>query len=72
MNKFAMDHLYSYELHESLYLESEETVFVLHTERSEPVGTLDMLISGQPFCNIPETKHRLYAKVQAVFFSSNA
>ena len=68
MKKFTMTSLYSYnELHESLYLESEETLFVMHTERSECVGTPGMVISGQPFCNIPETKHRLYAKVQAVF-----
>ena len=49
MNKFTMTSLYSYnenELHESLYLESEETLFVLHTERSECAGTPDMSISG--------------------------
>ena len=47
MNKFTMTSLYSYnELHESLYLESEETLFVLHTERCGFVGTPGMSISG--------------------------
>ena len=47
MKKFTMTSLYSYnELHESLYLESEETLFMLHTERSEPAGTPGMDISG--------------------------
>lgn len=55
MNKFAMNNLYSHnELHESLCLESAETLFdvrlnaesVLHTERSERVGTSDTGISG--------------------------
>ena len=46
MNKFTMFDLYSYELHESLRLESEETLFVLHTDRSEPAGAPGMSISG--------------------------
>lgn len=47
MKKFTMTSLYSYnELHESLYLESEETLFVLHTDSSECVGTPGMVISG--------------------------
>ena len=66
MTQFAMNILYSYnELHESLYL--EETLFVLHTDRSECVGTAGMCISGQLSCMIPETKHRLYANIQTVF-----
>ena len=47
MKKFTMTNLYSYnELHESLYLESEETLFVLHTDRGGCVGTAGMGISG--------------------------
>ena len=45
MTQFAMNILYSYnELHESLYL--EETLIVLHTDRSECVGTTGIGISG--------------------------
>ena len=47
MTRFTMNNLYSYnELHESLCLESEETLFVLHTDRSEPAGAPGMSISG--------------------------
>ena len=47
MKKFTMNDLYSYnELHESLYLESEETLFVVHTERSECAGSPVAGISG--------------------------
>ena len=46
MTQFTMNNLYSYnELLESLYLE-EETLFVLHTDRSERAGTIGMCISG--------------------------
>ena len=47
MKKFTMTNLYSYnELHESLYLESEETLIVLHTDHSGCVGTTGIGISG--------------------------
>ena len=47
MTKFTMNHLYSYsELYLSLYLESEETLFVLHTERSGCVGSPVTVIPG--------------------------
>ena len=47
MNKFTMIDLYSYnELHLSLYLESEETLFVVHTDSSECVGAPVTGISG--------------------------
>ncbi|SEK40363.1 hypothetical protein SAMN05216469_102219 [Ruminococcus albus] len=47
MKKFTMTNLYSYnELYLSLYLESEETLFVVHTERSECAGTPVTSISG--------------------------
>ena len=47
MTRFAMNNLYRYnELHESLYLESEETLIVLHTDHSGCVETAGMRISG--------------------------
>lgn len=45
MTRFAMTNLYSYnKLHESLYL--DETLIVLHTDRSECVGSTGIGISG--------------------------
>ena len=47
MRSFTMFNLYSlHEYYLSLYLESEETLFVLHTDRSECVGTAGIGISG--------------------------
>ena len=45
MTRFTMTNLYSYnELHESLYL--DETLIVLHTDKSGRVGSTGIGISG--------------------------
>ena len=47
MTQFTMFNLYSlYEYDLSLYLASEETLFVLHTDHSGCVGTAGIGISG--------------------------
>ena len=43
MNMFAMSHLYE-ELSLSLYLESEETLLMLHTDNSGEIGKTDTFI----------------------------
>ena len=67
MTRFAMNNLYSHSEYYLLSLYLEETLIVLPTDRSECVGMTGIGISGQPYCMIPETKHRLYAHIQAVF-----
>ena len=46
MTRFAMNSLYSHSEYYLLSLYPEETLFVLHTDRSECVGTAGMCISG--------------------------
>ena len=46
MTRFAMNNLYSLSEYYLLSLYLEETLFVLHTDRSECVGTAGMRISG--------------------------
>ena len=70
MTRFAMNNLYSHSEYYLLSLYLEETLIVLHTDRSGCVRTAGMRISGQPYCMIPETKHRLYAYTGGVFIMS--
>ena len=46
MTRFAMNNLYSHSEYYELSLYLEETLFVLHTDRSERVGTTGIGISG--------------------------
>ena len=46
MTRFAMNNLYSHSGYYLLSLYLEETLIVLHTDRSECVGTAGMRISG--------------------------
>ena len=46
MTRFAMNNLHSYSEYYLLSLYLEETLIVLHTDRSECVGTAGIGISG--------------------------
>lgn len=46
MTRFAMNNLYIHSEYYELSLYLEETLIVLHTDRSECVGTTGMGISG--------------------------